>query len=132
MAYKEISGGNAVDIKKEENVAYEGVYEGFKGITTKIGKQVIWKFKNKANRFGIYGFTTLNMAMEGVVVGAMCRITYLGTKNMQTKYGMKDVHICKVEVDDEYVAERDIHDDEPWDGQEPGEDIPDNVEVEAF
>ncbi len=119
MAFKEVTGGNTIDIKQHKDKAFEGIYEGFKGITTKIGKQFIYKFRNPAEHkiFGIYGFTTLNMNMEGVIAGAYCRITYLGKKKMDTRYGKnQDVHICKVEVDDEYKEE--IIDDIP-EGTDP-------------
>lgn len=103
--FKEVQAGNVIDIKTHKDDVYEGVYVGFKGITTKIGQQFIYRFRDpkKGNLYGIYGFTTLNMAMENVVVGSLCRVTYLGTKNMETKFGKKDVHICKVEVDDEFT-----------------------------
>ena len=110
MAYREVGSGNTIDIKKEKDKSYEGVYQGFKEITTDIGQQFIYKFKDGMTYFGIYGFTTLNMAMESIAVNAQCRITYLGTKNMKTKYGMKDVHTCRVEVDDD-VPVRDLTDE---------------------
>jgi hypothetical protein len=48
--------------------------------------------------FGIYGFTNLNRAMEAVEPGTLVKITYQGTQNVQTKYGMKDVHQASVQV----------------------------------
>ena len=50
MTYKDRKGGNAVDIKKEIDKPYEGVYLGFKGITTKIGEQKIYKFRMASGR----------------------------------------------------------------------------------
>ena len=44
MAWKEVSKGNVIDVKKEEGRPHEGVYKGKKDIETKIGKQVIWQF----------------------------------------------------------------------------------------
>ena len=113
--YKEIKAGNTIDIKKQQDKPVEGVYQGFKGITTKIGNQFIYRFKDldKETIFGIYGFTTLNMAMENVVVGSKCQITYLGMKEMDTKYGHRPVHICRVEVDDDFVP-TEITDTEPF------------------
>jgi hypothetical protein len=36
--------------------------------------------------------------MSNVTVGMGVRITYAGTKNVETKYGKKDVHQVDVEV----------------------------------
>jgi len=101
MDYKEVSTV-ATDIKKEVGKVYTDIeFQGSNKITTKIGEQVVWNFTDShGNYFGIYGFTNLNRIMENVQVGKLCRITYLGTKNIQTKFGMKDVHQVKVEVDD--------------------------------
>lgn len=89
----------AIDIKKQKGVSHEGTYRGKREITTKIGPQVIWDFLGEDGvSFGIYGFTNLNRAMEAVQLGALCKITYNGTQNVQTKFGMKDVHQCSVDV----------------------------------
>ena len=103
--FKEISGGSAIDIKKEKDKPYQGVYRGFKTITTKIGDQFVYKFEDSASKtmFEVYGFTNLNRAMENIIKGAMVRMTYTGTKNCETKFGMKDVHQVVVEVDDDYI-----------------------------
>ncbi len=105
MAWKEV-GNIGVDIKKHKNTTYEGEYKGKREINTKIGKQYIYEFiEEDGAKIGIYGFTNLNRAMEGVGEGQRCRITYLGTENVDTKYGKKDVHQVRVEVetDDEPV-----------------------------
>ena len=97
-----------MDIKKHIDEAFEGVYLGFKGITTKLGDQKIYKFKASSGRmFEVYGFTMLNRAMENVMTGEKCRITYTGTENRETKFGQKDVHQVLVEVDDEYKEDVD-------------------------
>jgi hypothetical protein len=101
MVFKEVTG-NAIDMKTEVGNVIEGIYLGFKGITTDMGNQFIYKFRNKGRIIGVYGFTMLNKAMESVSHGSYCRVTYKGTENMKTKYGMKDVHMVKVEVDDEF------------------------------
>jgi hypothetical protein len=101
MAFKEINT-NAVDIKKHKGDPYLGTFKCSHEITTKIGKQVIWEFSDTAGLgFSIYGFTNLNRAMETVPEGALVRLTYLGTENVKTKFGLKDVHMVRVEVDDE-------------------------------
>lgn len=113
MAYKPRTGGNAVDIKKDIDKPYEGIYLGFKGITTKLGEQKIYRFKTSNGRIlEIYGFTMLNRSMDNVLTGEKCRITYLGTENVETKFGMKDVHQVLVEVDDEYKEDISDHDEE--------------------
>lgn len=99
--WKEVTN-TGLDIKKHKDVTYEGEYKGKREISTKIGKQFIYEFVDEDGaKFGIYGFTNLNRAMEGVAEGQMCRITYLGTENVETKFGMKDVHQVRVEVETE-------------------------------
>jgi len=111
MVFKERRGGDTVDIKKEIDKPYEGVYLGYKGIITKLGDQKIYRFKGDKGRVvEIYGFTMLNRAMDNVMTGEKCRITYQGTQNMDTKFGKKDVHQVLVEVDDEYTEEVDDED----------------------
>lgn len=101
MAFKEISAGLTMDLKDKKNKPFTGVYIGKKNIVTDIGEQVIWRFKNDAKVQGIYGFTNLNRVMEGICEGTLVRLTYLGTENLKTKFGMKDVHQVKVEIDEE-------------------------------
>ncbi len=104
MAYREVRN-DAMNIKKEIGTAHEGIYMGHKEITTEIGKQQIYKFRTRQGRiFSIYGFTMLNLAMENILEGSMCRITYTGTENVKTRFGMKDDHQVRVEVDDEFTA----------------------------
>ena len=101
MTFKEVNT-NATDIKKHKSEPYTGTFKGSHKITTKIGEQTIWEFTDPAGlSFGIYGFTNLNRAMETIPEGSVVRITYLGTENVKTKYGQKDVHMVKVEIDDE-------------------------------
>ncbi len=102
MAFKEVTAGATIDIKTMEGEALEGQYIGQKHITTEIGPQIIYRIKQGASVKGVYGFTNLNRAMEAVCEGALVRLTYLGTENVKTKFGMKDVHQVKVEVDDEH------------------------------
>ena len=100
MAFKPVST-NAIDIKKEKGKPYVGTYTGKQDIVTKIGPQTIWQFVDEDEQpFGIYGFTMLNRAMNNVGNGKLCRITYQGTKNVKTKFGLKDVHQVLVEIDD--------------------------------
>ena len=101
--FKPVSVGNAVDIKKQgSDEPLVGNFVGHKEITTKIGKQVIWQFMDEEGvLYGVYGFTALNRIMtESAVVGKLYRLTYQGTKNVKTKFGMKDVHQVLVECDD--------------------------------
>lgn len=101
MAFRPVSNTKAIDIKKHKGEAYIGTYLGSQKITTKIGPQTIWKFVSEEDGpFGIYGFTQLNRTMESMPVGSVCRMTYLGTKNVQTKFGMMDVHQVLVETDE--------------------------------
>lgn len=92
----EDASSTAIDIKKDSQV-HEGVYIGKKSITTKIGPQVIWDFEGDDGNFGIYGFTNLNNCMEAIKEGTKVRIQYKGTKNVPTKFGMKDVHQVSVQ-----------------------------------
>ena len=98
MPFKPVNT-NAIDIKKQKGVPHEGTFKGSQQIKTKIGDQTIWNFMGEDGvGFGIYGFTTLNRAMGAIEEGTLVKITYAGTQNMQTKFGMKDVHQVQVEV----------------------------------
>lgn len=99
MAWETVNT-NAIDIKKHKDAPHVGVFKGFHEIVTKIGKQTVWEFTDEDGiPFGVYGFTNLNRALESLETGSNCRITYLGTENVPTKYGMKDVHQVRVEVE---------------------------------
>jgi hypothetical protein len=105
MGFKPVTT-NAVDIKGFENEPFEGVFLGSKDIETKIGPQVIYKFKKpKGGFFQVYGFTNLNRSMEMVEEGTLCRLTYKGTQLVDTKFGKKDVHQVLVETDSDYAYE---------------------------
>ncbi|MBT9169381.1 MAG: hypothetical protein DDT19_02740 [Syntrophomonadaceae bacterium] len=97
MAWEEVTT-SAVDIKKHKGKIYQGFYTGKREIETKIGKQIIYSFEDEEGIFSIYGFTNLNRAMENVKQGLEVRITYLGTEKVQTKFGLKDVHQVRVEI----------------------------------
>lgn len=97
MSWEQVSKGSVLDIKKTKGKPYEGTYVGKQTITTKIGPQIIYNFESEDGAFGVYGFTNLNLAMENVKEGAILRVTYTGTENVKTKFGMKDVHQVKVE-----------------------------------
>ncbi len=102
MAFKEIGFGDTIDIKKEENGVVEGAYLGAKKIVTQLGEQFIYRFKkDNGDVVGCYGFTALNSKIENVAKGSYCRVTYTGMKEIETKFGTKPVHQCKVEVDNE-------------------------------
>lgn len=101
MTYKEVSQSNAIDIKTMKDEAVEGIYLGLKHITTDFGPQVIYRLQQGPKIQGIYGFTNLDRAMESIVSGTKLRLTYLGTENVKTKYGMKDVHQVSVMVDED-------------------------------
>jgi len=103
MAFKEVSAfSDAIDIKDEVNKQIVGHYTGSRKIQTKIGEQVIWEFKgDEKETIGVFGFTNLNSAMKQIKPGDYVRLTYLGTKNLDTKFGKKDVHQVSVEKDDD-------------------------------
>lgn len=111
MAFKPVST-NATDIKKHLNKPFTGEFKGSSKIQTKIGEQTIWNFvEDSGAPLGIYGFTNLNRVMEHIEEGVICRITYQGTKNVETKFGKKDVHQVLVEIDDEnYPTPKDYPD----------------------
>lgn len=115
MAWKTVTNLQGTDIKKHQGEAFVGEYTGHDKITTKIGEQQIFKFRDEnGNPFSIYGFTNLNRAMEAITAGTMCRITYTGTENVQTKFGMKDVHQVRVEIDTDDVQEQGKDEAEPF------------------
>ncbi|MBT9170544.1 MAG: hypothetical protein DDT18_00887 [Actinobacteria bacterium] len=107
MAWEEVTN-TAVDIKKHKGKIYQGFYINKREIETKIGKQIVYSFEDEDGIFSIYGFTNLNRAMENVKQGIEVRITYLGTENVQTRFGMKDVHQVKVEINKDSVPHGDL------------------------
>lgn len=100
MAFHTIGGGGkAIDIKKQTDPIV-GIYQGKKDIVTKIGNQVIWNFLDEDEKpIGIYGFTSLNYKMETIKPGSLVRVTYTGKIKKETKFGLREVHQCVVEVD---------------------------------
>jgi len=110
MAWKDISSTSAINIKKQKDVPFIGIYQGNKKFQTKIGGKdvdnIVYKFLDEEGEyFAIYGFTNLDRIMENAKEDLLYKITYTGTKNMKTPFGMKDVHQCKVEVDEEPESE---------------------------
>lgn len=104
MAFREVSGSNARDLKKEPvGTVVEGIYKGHRTFETQFGEQVVWNFTGKDGAsFGIYGFTSLNRWLESVSIGTLTRITYQGKQVVDLpKRGKTPMHICKVEIDDE-------------------------------
>jgi len=98
MAWEDVNT-QAVDIKKHKGEAYVGTLNGHHKIETKIGPQFIWDFTGEDGLgFGVYGFTNLNRAFEAISAGRVVRMTYQGTENVQTKYGMMDVHQVAVQI----------------------------------
>ncbi len=111
MGFKEVTVGNTLDIKNNEVNSVEGAYLGAKKIVTQLGEQFIYNFQKDSKEIvGVYGFTNLNVRMESVPKGSYCRVTYLGKKECDTKYGRKPVHQCKVEIDDEKATNVDDED----------------------
>lgn len=125
MAFREVTGGNAIDIKQTPNQPYEGIYTGHRTFETQYGEQVVWNFRGKQGSFGIYGFTTLNRAMETVAEGTLCRVTFTGKEKMKTKRGIVDVNTCRVEVDDSGPDTDDMPNDYPAQGFDPDDVKPD-------
>lgn len=101
MAFKEFSEGQIIDIKTQKDEPIEGFYVGKKQISTELGKQNIFRLQKDGAITGIYGFSNLNRIMGDIAEGTLIRLTYTGMINCKTKYGMKDVHQCKVEIDEE-------------------------------
>jgi hypothetical protein len=98
MAWEQVDT-KGMDIKKHKGEHFTGTLKGHHEIETKIGKQVVWDFEDEEGLgFGVYGFTMLNRSLEAISAGNLVRLTYLGTENCQTKYGMKDVHQVQVEI----------------------------------
>jgi len=126
MAFREITGGHAIDIKQSPGVPYEGIYTGHREFDSQFGgSQTVWNFRGEKEPFGIYGFTMLNRAMESVNEGTLCRITFTGKQKMKTKRGIVDMNTCKVEVDDSASADPDdMPDTYPASSVDPDEVYP--------
>lgn len=95
MTYREVTG-NAIDIKTP-GTEVEGVYSGSRTFETQYGEQVVYNIGQQS----IYGFTTLNIAMQAVPVGAKVKVVYVGKEKTKTKRGLVDLHKCHVYVDDD-------------------------------
>ena len=120
MSWKSVNT-TAFDIKKHKGEPHIGEYTGSHEIQTKIGKQTIYEFIGEDGiGFGIYGFTNLNRAMEIIPTGRKVRLTYTGTTNIPTKYGMKDVHQIIVEVEEEEAKKNNTGEE----GKENKDDLP--------
>lgn len=134
MAWKEAGGfGETRDIKKDPpgKVTHCGIYNGSKVITTKIGDNWVYNFTAPdGTNFGIFGFTQLNMTMEEVPIGCPVKITYQGTKNVKTKFGMKDVHQVSVQYDPDGIPG--VGDHEPnYDADDAPIEEPDYIKAEV-
>lgn len=107
--WKEVTS-NPIDMKKEKGRPYEGEYLGKDEIATPLGTQFIYRFRDEhGNPFAVYGFTNLNRAMENLAIGTDCRLTYTGTQNVKTKFGMKDVHMVRVEISEGETTEGEVN-----------------------
>ncbi len=105
MSFKEVSN-QPVDVKGFKGEPFEGVFIGSKKIKTKMGEQTIYTFqKIGGSKFSVYGFTNLNRAMDMVSINQLVRIVYNGTEKVETNFGLKDVHQCSVQVDEDYKHE---------------------------
>ena len=108
MAFKEVAIGSMSYLalhKSPKDTSIAGVYTGCMEKPGKF-KDIDKTYKVRGDDgeiTGVNGFTGLDRKMEGIPVGVKIRLTYLGTENVNTKFGMKDVHQVKVEVDDEGV-----------------------------
>lgn len=92
---------SAVNLTEYENQPFTAYYVGNKEVDTDYGESLVHEFqKDDGKRFNVWGFTVLDKKLAMVQKGAFVRVTYTGKEQIKTKkYGMKDVHTCKVEVD---------------------------------
>lgn len=106
MAFQEVKL-SAIDIKKYPNKPFTGYYLSSKEIETKFGDAMVHDFQKKDNgeRVSIYGFTSFNSKIDVVRPGVLVKLTYQGTENVKTKYGMKDVHQCELLQDDSDIID---------------------------
>ena len=92
MAFKEVTFGQTIDIKKGDVNSVEGASLGAKKIVTPLGEQLIHNFqKDSGEIVEVYGFSTFNARMGSVPKGSYCGVTYLGKKECDTKYGRTDL-----------------------------------------
>ena len=97
--WKDAPMGDTISIQKEEaNKSYVGFYTGQKTVENEMGESILWKFQDENGKsFSIWGFGNLNMQLENVQVGTLCRITYLGKAEKKNKFG-KYPHKAKVQI----------------------------------
>ena len=104
MAFKQVNM-NRISLKDGGiGVAHVGVYQGLEVVPskmTKSGTQNVWNFLDEEGLpYSLYGFTNLDRSMSCVKAGTLCRITYQGTKIMDTKFQKNQaVHQVTVEID---------------------------------
>jgi len=90
----------ALDIKQYPKKPLEGFFLGTREINTSFGESLVHDFqKADGSTISVYGFTSLNCKLAIIETGTLVQITYTGTENIKTKYGMKDVHQCVVKQD---------------------------------
>lgn len=92
---------NAVNLTEHEGLPLTGYYIGNKEVDTDFGESLVHEFeKEDGKHVNVWGFTVLDKKLAQIQKGMMVRVTYTGKENIKTKkYGMKDVHTCKVEMD---------------------------------
>ncbi len=86
------------DYQDQPMTAY---YLGNKEVDTDYGESLVHEFqKEDGKRLTVWGFTVLDKKLSMVQKGTLVRVTYTGKEQIKTKkYGLKDVHTCKVEID---------------------------------
>ncbi len=100
MSFQEVDFSDAYAITKYPNKPFTAYYLGHREVETNLGISTLHEFKKEdGTQFAIWGFTILDKKLEMIDKGSLVRITYTGKENRKTKYGQKDVHTCKVEVD---------------------------------
>ena len=92
---------SAIVLTDYEGQPLTAYYIGNKEVDTDYGESLVHEFqKEDGKRITVWGFTVLDKKLSMVQKGALVRVTYTGKEQIKTKkYGMKDVHTCKVEID---------------------------------
>lgn len=92
---------SAVNLTEYQDKPFTAYYIGNKEVDTDYGESLVHEFqKEDGKRFNVWGFTVLDKKLSMVDKGVLVRVTYTGKEQIKTKkYGMKDVHTCKVEID---------------------------------
>ena len=99
MAFKAVKRNTVSMNKAPVDAFWIGHYMGKKIVQANNKDQSIYNFVGEDEKpFAVWGFTSLDMQMESVAQGQLCKLTYKGKSTKKNKHGNYS-NLCLVEVD---------------------------------